>query len=684
VFHTAQPLPIKGGKVIGLILSITYEPGYRPNAGIGMYRRSRLQYFPHVLGRSTLHEKLQMKFTLNRITSCLLATAISASTLAQENLETIVITGARSPIEKMHLAGTVHIIDSQMIEASKAIDVADLLRGLGGVSISQSGGKGALSEIRVRGSESNHVLVLIDGVEVNDLGQGDLANFAHLSLNNVERIEILKGSQSALWGSGAVGGVINIISKKGQGQTSATLHAELGEADSQRIAASVNGSKEALSYSGSISHFETDGQNISLSGAEKDGYRNDQLSANLNYQLSAESSLSFGIRYLEAKNEFDDFVPSDADNHTDVEQTNLRLIWSYAPRDNIWQQELGFHYTANQNENFANQIFDNSNESDKRRLYWQNQFNYHQDGSIILVAEHAVEDFQYAGPTDFGDPNQRQTNTINSLIADWFQQINGHLSATFSARYDNNSEYDNAESYRAGLSYRPSEEIKLFISAGQSVKNPTFTEIFGFFPASFTPNPELEPETSKSWEVGAQVNFSADWQAEISLYDTQLESEIITVFAADFTSSSVNADGKSNRKGVDLSVSGHFGSVIVDFNYGYIDAHQPTSFGSGQTREQRRSQNTASIALNYRFDNDKANFYMQGAYQSRQLDTDFNTFSTVSLGGYTLVNATLSYQLDDAWEVYFRAENLADKKYQDIVGFSGEERRIYLGAKLTF
>lgn len=625
-----------------------------------------------------------MKHTINRITICLLVSTTCTLASAQEVIENIVVTGARIPIEKQHLSGTIHVIDSEMIESSKAIDVADLLRGLGGISISQSGGKGALSELRVRGSESNHILVMIDGVEVNDLGQGDLANFAHLSLNNVERIEILKGSQSALWGSGAVGGVINIISKQGTAQTLTTVNAELGESDSQRLAASISGSKDALSYSGSVSHFETDGQNVSLTGNEKDGYRNDQVSANFDYQLSAESKLAFGIRYLEAKNEFDNFVPADADNHSDVEQTSARLIWSYAPKDNIWQQEMGFHYSANQNRNFTERLFDNSSDSDKKRLYWQNQFNYHQDGSITLVAEHAIEDFQYTGPTDFGDPNQQQTNKINSLIADWFHQINAQLTATFSARYDNNSEYDNADSYRAGLSYRPIDSVKLYLSTGQSVKNPTFTEIFGFFPASFTPNPDLKPEQSESWEVGARIDLGGNWRAEVSYYDTQLENEILTVFAADFTSSSVNANGTSNRKGVDLAVSGDIGALRVDFNYGYIDAHQPASFGGGQLREQRRAQNTASLAFNYLFDNDKANFYLQGAYQSRQLDTDFSTFSTVSLGGYTLINATMSYQINDDWQVYARAENLTDKDYQDVVGFRGSERRLYLGAKLAF
>jgi vitamin B12 transporter len=627
--------------------------------------------------------KLKMKHTINRITACLLASSI-CNLAAEESIENIVITGARIPIEKQHLSGTINIIDSEMIEASKAVDVADLLRGLGGISISQSGGKGALNELRVRGSESNHILVLIDGVEVNDLGQGDLANFAHLSLNNVERIEILKGSQSALWGSGAVGGVINIISKHGTVRPIATVQAELGESDTQRLAASLSGRKNALSYSGSISHFETDGQNIALTGNEKDGYRNDQFSANLDYKASEQSKLAFGIRYLEAKNEFDNFFPADADNHSDIEQTNVRLIWSYVPTNNIWQQELGFHYSANQNLNFTDQLFDNSSDSNKKRLYWQNQFNYHQDGSIILVAEHAVEDFQYAGLTDFGDPNQRQTNKINSLIADWFHQISPQLSATFSARYDNNSEYQNANSYRAGLSYRPTKNTKLYISTGQSVKNPTFTEIFGFFPASFTPNPGLEPEKSESWEIGARVDFTSHWRAELSYYDTQLESEIITVFAADFTSSSVNANGTSDRKGIDLSVSGDLGPLRIDFNYGYNDSHQPASFGEGQTREQRRAQNTASLAFNYLFADDKANLYLQGAYQSRQLDTDFNTFSTVSLGGYTLINATINYQLNDNWQLYSRAENLTDKSYQDIVGFRGSERRLYLGGKLTF
>lgn len=625
-----------------------------------------------------------MRKPVNQITHCLLASLFCSTVAAQQNIETIVITGARTPIEKQHLSGTVNIIDSETIESSKAVDVADLLRGLGGISISQSGGKGALNELRVRGSESNHILVLIDGVEVNDLGQGDLANFAHLSLSNVERIEILKGSQSALWGSGAIGGVINIISKQGQAESLANVHGELGESSSKRVAANISGTSGALKYSGSVSHFDTDGQNISLTGAEKDGYQNNQLNSNLIWQPSSTSTLTFGLRFLDARNEFDDFVPADADNHTDIQQANARLIWEYAPSDNIWQQQLGLHYAKNTNKNYSNNVFDNSSKSDKTRVYWQNQISYSQQGFLTLVAEHAIEDFKYTGPTDFGDPNQQQTNKVNSVIADWFHQFNQKLTATLSARHDDNSEYDSADSYRAGLSFRPSDSIKLYVSHGQAVKNPTFTEIYGFFPASFTPNPNIQPEQSKTWELGSQFSLSDSWQLEMSVFDTELNNEILTVFAADFTSSSVNANGKSNRQGLDLMVSGQLGDVRVDFNYGYVDADQPDSFSDEKVREPRRAQNTASIALNYLFDDDKANLYVQAAYQSRQLDTDFNTFSAVSLGGYVLVNTTFSYQLSPQLELYTRAENLTDKHYQDVVGYRGNERRVYAGAKYQF
>ena len=136
--------------------------------------------------------------------------ALAGNALA-EPIETIIVTGAKTPITQTKFAGQAIVIDAETIRKSKAISLSELLKGVAGIAISQSGGLGALSELRMRGSESNHTLIMLNGMPLNDLSQGGVANLAHLAVNNIARIEIIKGGQSALWGSGAIGGVINII-----------------------------------------------------------------------------------------------------------------------------------------------------------------------------------------------------------------------------------------------------------------------------------------------------------------------------------------------------------------------------------------------------------------------------------------------------------------------------------------
>ena len=627
--------------------------------------------------------RINMSLPIKLASLGLLAAAVSQSLYAQSDIETIVVTGARTPIQKQHLSGTVNIIDSEQITASQAQDVAELLRGMAGISISQSGGRGSLNELRVRGTESNHILVLIDGVEINDLGQGGLANFAHINLENIDRIEILKGAQSALWGSGAVGGVINIISKTGQTERGTSLRLELGDASSRRISASSQNRVGDVNYSVSVSHSETDGQNISLQGNEDDGYENSQLHANADWRISATQSLKVNLRYQDARNDFDSFGPSDADNHTNVKQLGGKLVWQHQPTNTNWDQQIGLHFNQNDNTSYTEGDFNSATDSERLKLFWQGQLAYSDNGSLTVALEHLSEDFEQRGLVSFfGDPNQQQNNHINSVVADVLHHLTQSISLTTSIRHDANSEFDDATTYRAGLTYRSSEQVKWFVSYGTAVKNPTFTEIFGFVPASFVGNLNLQPERAKTWEVGSQFKLSEIWELELSYYDSTLEDEIQTVFGNEF-SSSTNLPFESARKGAELSVNGDLGALRLTFDYGYVDAEQPGFFGS-LVKEPRRAQNTAKLSANYSFLDEKANLYLQASYQGEQLDTDFSTFTEVELGGYTLINLAFNYWVQADWQLYLRADNLFDKTYQDVVGFQGQQRRVYLGTRYRF
>lgn len=620
-----------------------------------------------------------MKTHIKHISCGVLIGLLNMPTATAEDIETIVVSGARTPILKQLLTGPITIIDSEQIAASKALNVADLLRANAGFSLSQSGGPGAISELRVRGSESNHVLLLLDGVELNDLGQGGLANLAHINLDNIERVEILKGAQSALWGSGAVGGVINLVSRTGSKNDRSQLSAEVGQSSSHKLAYSHSGKTEDVRYSLSLSHLETDGQNISPLGDEKDGYRATQLMGNALWDLSAQSQVKATLRYLDGRNEFDDFVPSDADKHTDLQQFVGQLVWTYGKNSAKWQQQIGAQITQNDNENFSDGVFDSRIDSEKLRVFWQHNFNYSENGAFSLVAEHSDESYLQDSPFSF----QKQDIDTQSLILDMLHEFSPHFNVTASYRYDDNSEFDGASSYKVGVNVRPTSYLTLYANYGKAVKNPTFTEVFGFIPQSFTGNPDLLPESSFNLEAGLEYRFSSGWEIGLSVYDAKLEDEITTIFFPDFTSTAENVLADSERKGAEFSARGDLGPVQVNLSVGYNDSEQP-DFSGALVREARRAKHTAQMALIYPFNQDASKVYAQVSYQGDQLDTDFSTFSQVTLGGYTLVDLSLSHELDRDWQVYLRANNLFDKGYQDVFGFNGQEQRLSAGVQYEF
>jgi vitamin B12 transporter len=606
----------------------------------------------------------------------------SHQTQAQQ-IETISVIGARLPVQQAQLSAALTKIDRAHIEASGATSIADLLRGQAGISLSQSGARGSVTQIRMRGSEANHVLVMVDGVEINDLSDGGV-DFAHLHLDNIAGIEILRGPQSALWGNGAVGGVISITTLQAQEPLSGLLKLEAGEHSSTNLAASISGKQGEFNYALNASDYSSDGQNVSRQGNEKDGYENRQLSARLGWEMSPASKINLSLRHVTASSDYDETdyavtgLPQDTDHYTEVEQYQGKLNWLYAPQGTEWQQDLGLELNHNDNQNFADGDYTNANQSEKLRLYWQGSYQYQQNSHLSLLAERVEEDFEQQDPTGFSD--QTRSNDANSIGIDWLHQLARQWSVSASVRHDHNNFFENAESYQAGLSFYPGDGHKLYISAGKAIKNPTFIELFGFFPGSFNGNPDLQAEHSVSMEIGGEWQLSQQWQLSGALYKARLKDEIAS--NADFTSS-INLKDNSERKGAELEITGQWRQLKLTGAYSYLDSQQPDFSGELQP-ELRRATHSGFISADYSFPRLPLEFFIRVSYQGSQLDTNFLTFSTIKLPAYTLVDLALSYKLDDQWKLRLKADNLFDKEHEDVLGFVGQQRQFWLSAGYQF
>jgi len=605
-----------------------------------------------------------------------------------QSIETISIIGSRVPVDKSTLAGSVSFISAETIEASGAATVTDLLRSFASINISQSGPTGTLTEIRFRGSESNHILVLVDGVEINDIGQGGLVNFAHLLVSDIERIELLRGPQSALWGSSAVSGVISITSKAAEisGKQKLSVNLGLGTQAVRQLGLYYKVRQDGLSLSANVNHLKTDGENISRQGSEEDGYRNTSFNTNIAYQVNKKHNLTFNIRLVDFFTAFDaiDFantgLPIDADNYSNGKQLNALLRWDFTPAESIWSQSLSYQLNRFASDSFSNDVFSGGTVGKTQRVNWINYINLGANDFINVGLDSVKEDFEQSGPNLFGNPNQTQDNQTISVLSDGQYEVAKKLYVSYSIRADKSDEFDDANSFRLGLSYNFSKQLKAFVSRGKAVKNPTFTERFGFFPGTFAGNSKLVPESSYANEIGLVYNLSGRFNAELTHFDTKLENEIngFVFDPATGAFTAQNIDDTSTRKGLELSIYGDWRDISWSASFAYLDAQAPTEV------ELRRARHSASTTINYALSK-ISNIYFQADYTGSKQDRFFPPFPNpsqiVGLDPYWLISANYQYQYSEKIAVGLRVDNLLNEGVEDVFGFVGQSRKIVVNMR---
>lgn len=617
---------------------------------------------------------------------------VSSQVMAQPVSEAMeVITVSATPININDAGSSVSVISRQNILDRNAGSVQDLLREIPGFSVNQQGSHGAVTQVRIRGAEANQVLVLINGIEVNDLAQGSEFDFSQISTNDIERIEIVRGPQSALWGSDAMAGVIHIITMPNTDDSSFDASLETGSFSTQRATFSANLGSSRHQTKLSVDYLDSDGTNIARNGNEDDGLENLTVSLAGRYAASDNLSLSYTIRHTDKTSEFDaiDFfttgLPVDADYETDSTYLYSGVSITQIVSDSI-DHSLKASRTDTDNKTSASNP--DKDETSGVRDTFRYQFNY-LDGAnhLSLRVEHETEEYKQRGTSSFfGDPNQNLDAKTDSFAAE-YRYVGERFNYSLSGRHDKNSEFDDSNSWRMTGNFKLSQAT-LFASVGESIKNPTFTERFGFF-TNFIGNPDLEPEESLHWEIGARTSLLNDkLELAATYFNADLENEINGfVFDAGtggFTSG--NIDGESKRKGVELAF-GYNQSERFDLRatYTYLDATQQGFNGSDVT-EVRRPEHTGSLTMNYRWQQAGLNFSV--SYTGTQEDNFFPPFppfqERVELDAFTLVSLSGYYNLNDLVTVTARIENLADENYEQVYGFASPGIGGHLGFRLKW
>ena len=615
---------------------------------------------------------------------------------ATEEVDNIIVTASRSPIELVNIGSAATVISREQIELRQARYVTDLLRSVPGFSVSQVGTTGSQTQVRVRGAEANHVLVLIDGVRANDPASGDEFRWELLSTGNVERIEIVRGPQSSLWGSDAVSAVVHVITQSGAARSGVSGYAEGGSNETRNggLNGGIGGDRWSLGFG--VEHLDTDGTNISRSGTEKDD--SDMTTASLSSQFrpTADLAIKLGLRAVEAYSQFDpvDFfvtgLPQDGDVATDSERIYLNVDTTLSTLDGRLVQHLNARYLDTDNSNLSDGSLSSSTASDRKTLTYQADIKIHEN-LLSLAIEHERTRFEQRGDIGFGDPNQDQNMSVSSFIADYQGKSLERLTWLLSARYDDYSDFESAVSGRLSLAYAVSDTTLLRANIGTGRKAPTFIERFGFFPGQFIGNPQLKPEKSLSYDLGIdQVLFDGALEIQLAVYHQDLEDEI-NGFIFDpetFLFTAENSAGDSARKGIEAAASLKLTeNMSFGGSYTYTDSTENNESGS-DVRELRRPRHSGSLYSTYRFLDERANLLVTADYGGTSTDIFFPPFPApseiVSLESHWLLDLTASYDFNQKTSLFVRASNLLDEDYEQVFGYSTPGRAAYAGVRFGF
>ena len=604
----------------------------------------------------------------------------SAAHQVDADMENILVSASLLPITSKRSANAITIIGSDQIKNRAVVSVSDLLRDVAGLAVSRSGVQGSQTQIRVRGGEANHLLVLIDGVEVNNPSQNDEFNWGNLVASDIERIEVIRGPQSSMLGSDAMAGVVNIITRSADQLLSTNIFSEIGSFNTQNNGISIGLKDGAFDMRLGISDLQTDGDNISRSGSEKDGYENTNLNLKSGWRVSNQLNLTLAARQSDGINEFDadinfDSLIDDQDDLSKFLSSTKRLKADYSSLDGHWQHQLSIARSTNENAEFNGNIPGTATYSNKDQqrlvssLLW-GELNHR----LSFLVEREEEKFQQRGViNDYGifgiyDPNQKRSRDTDSMALEYRADISDKLTVAASTRYDDNSEFNTGNTSRIEAIYQINDSLRMRSAYGTAIKNPTFTERFGFY-TNFIGNPSLEPEQSSNWELGIDQQFLGGHSSiSVTLFNSELENEIDGNFVdpVTFRYTSVNRAGLSKRQGMELTTLNQFNDAVsLNFSYTYTDAVE----SDGNDRyvdEVRRPRHTGSLNLSWQV-KDTLHINTNAQYNGSQIDVVYP--ANVKLADYTLINLSANYKATQNLDIYIRFDNLFDESYEEVFSY---------------
>jgi vitamin B12 transporter len=629
-------------------------------------------------------------------------------------VDSVVVTGTAVPVESDKIGNSLTVVSAGQIENGGYTYTADVLRQVPGLSVNRSGPTGGLTRVRTRGAESNHTVVLFNGVDVSDAGQGE-TDLATLLSVGIDHIEVLRGPQSGLYGSNALAGVINILTRKQVDGFHYDSSAEYGTLGTATLLASGGmGEGDRYYVHGAAGYLRSQGYDSSTAGAingapgvagDKEGNENATAYLTGGYMFSEHFRVDGFARYLQTHAEFDgqdfSFVPGIQGNYFDdasearTHSYNLAGSGTLSLLDGKWVT-LGYaNYTNNHAEGGDGTAFgDYGDEAYRAKYGMQSSWSFGPASFFNTVtgfAERKKEQYRNTHPFTSNAP--AMSRELVGYGAQYQLALHEQLYLSGVLRRDNNDAFEDDTTYSVSASWvLRSTGTRPHASLGTGLTNPSFYEQFGFDPAfRYTGNPDLKPEKARGWDVGVEQTLLEDrLVGDVTWFKSRLRDEISSCSLGSIPSS-CNATGRSEREGVE--VSGRYrpaARLDLLLTYTYLDANEQTAVNAPRTPEVLRPRNQAALDATLRTHADKLEFTLGATYNGQQYDLDYRqylppTYSApkVKQDAYTLVRLAARYKIDSNFELFARVENLFDENYSEVVGFLPPGRTGYVGVRYT-
>lgn len=629
-----------------------------------------------------MQNKIPFLTAIAAVSMGLFQTNVQALSLKYD--DEIVVTAAQTELPRVAVGSAITVITSEDIDKRGTTLVGDLLREVTGLAVNQSGVQGTTTQVRIRGAEGNHTVVLIDGIQVSNPAGSSEFNFGNLTTSNIERIEVLRGAQSALWGSEAIGGVINIITKKATSGFNVQSDIEIGSHASKKAHLSTDYANDLIQLRFSSQINRSNGTNIARTGSEDDGFHNRTYDANIKVTPTDNLAIDLVARHVDSEVETD---PQPGNNVADgASNVSYNDQMFYKGKINLdlfnkfWTQEISAESARTYSQSFSSTF--SSNSTGKRENFaYKSSFNY----ELALLNSNHSSSFLY----EYEDETGRGTflgggTEVGFITKSYALEHNASFSEQFfitaGYRHDNNTFFDDADTFRVAGSYiYDKTNTRPHFSFGTAVKNPTISELFGNFPSSnFVGNANLTPEKSKGWDFGIEQSLFEDALIIDVTYFRNLIEDLIQVtnsFSANRTVA--NANGTNSIYGIETSLRTNLNyGISLLANYTYTNAKNATG-----TQLARRARHIGSVNINYSFLNDKANINLGLLFNGKQRES----FPAGEINSsYALVNLNASYQPNENLKFYSRVENLLDKEYEEVFSYRGNEFGVFAGLKYQY